>query len=92
MGAQTLGFFLVESLGVILLLILDLLKGMCLAKHGPLSIIVGMALFFFGGEKKRYGSAWGSTITKLTIINPELAAISHHLGDDQRGPSNYWFS
>jgi len=47
-----LGSFLVESLIVIVLSISDLLKGISLAKHGPLPIIVGMTVGFVGGEKR----------------------------------------
>jgi hypothetical protein len=60
LAARFLGFFLVESLNVIVSSISNLLKGVCLAKHGLLSMFVDIAVFFFRGEKKYMKSAWGS--------------------------------
>ena len=53
LAALFLGCFLVQSLIVIVLSISDLLKGMSLAKHGPLPIIVGMNRWGLEGVKKK---------------------------------------
>ena len=67
LGRLVLGCFLVESLIVIVLSISDILKGMSLAKHGPLLIIVGLTVGFVGGEKKIKNPPGVSRNTELTV-------------------------
>jgi hypothetical protein len=59
LAAQPLGFFLVDSLGVMILSIFDLHNGRCLGEHGPLTIYCWNRGFFFGGEKKIIKSGVG---------------------------------